>query len=93
MKTYDDIVACAATYAQARAELNDGVFAAKEAVLRARVGLAECLVEAGWQPDDDALALLRLDQQLLDQRVGKGEQEQQDEEAARQRVEEPRQPS
>lgn len=92
MKTYDDIAACAATYAQARTELDQGVFAANEAVLRARVGLAECLVEAGWRPDGDVLALLRLDQQLLDQKVGTEEAEHQHDDAAR-RAEPPGQPS
>jgi hypothetical protein len=72
VKSYDDIAECAALYAAAREQLAEesealGDF---EAVLRARVALAECLIGAGWSPPEPVEHLLALDRQLLSEPSG-----------------------
>lgn len=69
--SYDEIARCALRYVIARGEANgnDEVGAA-EAVLRARVALAECLLQSGWTPDKQTEAALMRDLQVLDQPVG-----------------------
>ena len=69
---YDDITDCAAEYASAREQIAAGthVLADYEAVLRARVALAECLLRAGWTPQLQTQHLLTLDRQLLAQPNG-----------------------
>ena len=70
--SYDDIAECAAQYACARERIGSGthVLADYEAVLRARVALAECLLRAGWTPPQKTQDLLTLDRQLLAQPNG-----------------------
>jgi hypothetical protein len=67
MRSYDDIAACAARYAEARRHLvaADESLQDYEAVLRSRVALAECLIASGWTPPEDVQHLLALDRQLL----------------------------
>lgn len=69
VSNYEEIAACAAEYASARERLAD-VLAEYEAVLRARVALAECLMRAGWTPPQQAQHLLMLDRQLLAEPLG-----------------------
>ena len=70
--SYDDIAECAAEYASARERIgaDTHVLADYEAVLRARVALAECLLRAGWTPPQQTQHLLTLDRQLLAQPNG-----------------------
>ncbi|MGI8700823.1 MAG: hypothetical protein ACR2JU_06400 [Nocardioidaceae bacterium] len=72
MTNYDEIAACAAEYASARERLAADTDALTdfEAVLRARVALAECLVRAGWTPPQQAAHLLMLDRQVLAEPLG-----------------------
>ena len=70
--SYDDIAECAAQYASARDRISADthVLADYQAVLRARVALAECLLSAGWTPPQRSQHLLTLDRQLLAQPNG-----------------------
>jgi hypothetical protein len=72
MKSYDDLAACAARYAAAREQLTEASDALRhfEAVLRARVTLAECLIAAGWSPPEGVEHLLAIDRQLLSESHG-----------------------
>lgn len=70
-KSYDDIAACAAAYASARldSDYSTGI-TPYEAVLEARVRLADCLIEAGWTASPEVARLLDLDRSLLEQARG-----------------------
>jgi len=72
VSNYDEIAACAAEYASAceRLAANTDALTDYEAVLRARVALAECLVSAGWTPSEQAQHLLMFDRQLLAEPMG-----------------------
>lgn len=77
MKSYDDMAACASEYAVARALLatDSDALVDYEAVLRARVALAECLIASGWSPPVEVQQLLALDRRLLAEPHGVIEQE------------------
>lgn len=71
VSSYDEIAACAAAYQRAMADSKGAQdVAAAEAVLRARVNLAGCLVAAGWTPSPALRAQLDTDRDLLLQPSG-----------------------
>ncbi|MDT7570556.1 MAG: hypothetical protein QOE05_730 [Actinomycetota bacterium] len=69
--SYDEIVACADRYRDAllAADLPTRL-GASEDVLRARLALAECLMDAGWMPTARNLAAIHQDEELLLQSNG-----------------------
>jgi hypothetical protein len=64
--SYEEIVACADLYRDAllAADLPTRL-GASEDVLRARLALAECLMNVGWQPTARILAIINRDEDLL----------------------------
>jgi hypothetical protein len=64
--SYGEIVACADLYRDAlqAADLLTRL-GASEDVLRARLALAECLMNIGWQPTARLLAIIHSDEELL----------------------------
>jgi hypothetical protein len=72
VSNYEEIAACAAEYSSAleRLAADTDALADYEAVLRARVALAECLLRAGWTPPQKTQHFLMLDRQLLAEPTG-----------------------
>ena len=63
---YDEIAACADVYRDAMRALDLATrLGASEDVLRARLALAACLMDAGWQPTGPILATIHRDEELL----------------------------
>lgn len=72
---YDQVARCAVAYLDARQRGRvEGTLAAADAVLQARVLLAESLVECGWTPPAQVDAALTGDRAVLLQGVGVSEQ-------------------
>ena len=72
VSNYMEIAACAAEYSSAleRLAADTDALADYEAVLRARVALAECLLRAGWTPPQKTQDFLMLDRRLLAEPTG-----------------------
>jgi hypothetical protein len=69
--SYDAIARSAGAYllATEAADLSERL-GASEDVLRARLALAECLMDVGWRPTDHILAVIHRDEELLLQSNG-----------------------
>lgn len=65
MSGYDEIAACAMAYAKAQEQHRHDDLDSAEAIIAARLALAHCLIEAGWQPGPEQSEALTRDRAVL----------------------------